>query len=58
MTAALEWGDRIPIGLVYRESQPRPSLDTRDPGLERGVLVQQSIAVTPAQRTSLIGEFM
>lgn len=58
MAAALEWGERIPIGLVYRQSQPRPSLDTRDPGLERGVLVQQSIALTPPQRASFIGEFM
>ena len=58
MSAALEWGERIPIGLVYRQSQPRPSLDTRDPGLERGVLVRQSIAVTPSQRASCIGEFM
>jgi 2-oxoglutarate ferredoxin oxidoreductase subunit beta len=58
MAAALEWGDRIPIGLVYRQATPRPSLDTRDPGLERGVLVRQPIEVPPAQRTSLIAEFM
>ncbi len=58
MNAALEWGDRIPIGLLYRNSNPRPSLDARDPGLERGVLVHQPIGVTDAQRRALIREFM
>jgi 2-oxoglutarate ferredoxin oxidoreductase subunit beta len=58
MTAALEWGEQIPIGLFYRQAQPRPSLDTRDPGLERGVLVRQSTVVSAAQRAACIAEFM
>src|SRR5439155_1239234 len=33
MDAALEWGEKIPIGLFYRERNPRPSLHTQDPGL-------------------------
>ena len=56
--AALQWGDRIPIGLFYRNPDPPPSLDAQDPGLQSGVLVRQSLGVSQAQRQKLIGEFM
>jgi 2-oxoglutarate ferredoxin oxidoreductase subunit beta len=56
--AALQWGDRIPIGLFYRNPDPPSSLDEQDPGLQSGVLVRQSLGVSQAQRQKLIGEFM
>ena len=56
--AAREWGDKIPIGLFYRNPNPRPSLDTQDPGLQSGLLVQQPLGVSQEQRRNLIGEFM
>src|SRR5260370_27557087 len=36
---ALEWGAKIPIGLLYRDPNPRPPLDKQDPGLQAGALV-------------------
>jgi 2-oxoglutarate ferredoxin oxidoreductase subunit beta len=58
MDAALEWGEKIPIGLFYRERNPRPSLHTQDPGLQAGVLVHQPVAVRQEARQKLIAEFM
>jgi 2-oxoglutarate ferredoxin oxidoreductase subunit beta len=56
--AAVEWGEKIPIGLVYRNPNPRPSLDLADPGLESGILVEQRLDVSREQRRRLIEEFM
>lgn len=56
--AALEWGEKIPIGLVYRNPNPRPSLDLSDPGLEAGILVEQRLGISREQRLRLIEEFM
>ena len=36
---AKEWGDRIPIGVIYR--RPRPTLEEAHPVLEDGPLVRQ-----------------
>jgi 2-oxoglutarate ferredoxin oxidoreductase subunit beta len=58
MDAALQWGEKIPIGLFYRNPDPPPSLDAQDPGLQSGVLVHQSLGVSQDQRRTLIGEFM
>jgi 2-oxoglutarate/2-oxoacid ferredoxin oxidoreductase subunit beta len=58
MEKALEWGDRIPIGLLYRNPDPPPSLDAQDPGLQSGVLVHQPLGVSKEQRWKLIEEFM
>jgi hypothetical protein len=58
MDAALEWGEKIPIGLVYRNPNPRPSLDAADPGLQAGVLLHQVLHVSPTKRRQLIEEFM
>jgi 2-oxoglutarate/2-oxoacid ferredoxin oxidoreductase subunit beta len=38
LTTAHEWGDRIPIGVVYREDG-RPPLEEELPGLKKGPLV-------------------
>ena len=58
MARALEWGEKIPIGLFYRNPNPRPPLDAQDPGLESGPLVSQPLGVTKEQRAKLIAEFM
>jgi 2-oxoglutarate ferredoxin oxidoreductase subunit beta len=36
---AKEWGDRIPIGVIYRH--PRPTLEELYPVLQAGPLVRQ-----------------
>ena len=58
MDRALEWGEKIPIGLFYRNPHPPPSLDAQDPGLQSGVLVRQSLGMTREQRRKCIEEFM
>ena len=58
MNAALEWGEKIPIGLFYRNPHPRPSLDVQDPGLQAGALLQQTLQVRATVRRQLIEEFM
>jgi 2-oxoglutarate ferredoxin oxidoreductase subunit beta len=58
MDKAFEWGEKIPIGLFYRNPNPPPSLDAQDPGLQSGVLVRQRLSVGQEQRRKLIEEFM
>jgi 2-oxoglutarate ferredoxin oxidoreductase subunit beta len=58
MDRALEWGEKIPIGLFYRNPNPSPPLDAQDPGLQSGPLVSQPLGVTKEQRAKLIAEFM
>jgi 2-oxoglutarate ferredoxin oxidoreductase subunit beta len=58
MERALEWGAKIPIGLFYRNPNPRPSLDLQDPGLEAGPLVSQPVGLSKEQRRKCIEEFM
>jgi 2-oxoglutarate ferredoxin oxidoreductase subunit beta len=58
MEKALEWGEKIPIGLFYRNPNPPPSLDAQDSGLQSGVLVRQPLGMTKEQRGKCIEEFM
>jgi 2-oxoglutarate ferredoxin oxidoreductase subunit beta len=58
MDKALEWGDKIPIGLLYRNPNPPPSLHEQDPGLQSGVLVRQPLGMSREQRQKCIQEFM
>jgi 2-oxoglutarate/2-oxoacid ferredoxin oxidoreductase subunit beta len=58
MDRALEWGEKIPIGLFYRNPNPPPSLDAQDPGLQSGVLVRQPLGTSAEQRRKCIEEFM
>jgi len=58
MDKAMEWGEKIPIGLLYRNQDPPLSLDAQDPGLQSGVLVQQQLGISKDQRWKLIEEFM
>jgi hypothetical protein len=58
MDRAVEWGDRIPIGLFYKNPSPRASLDRVDPGLESGPLVSRPLGLDREARQKLIAEFM
>ena len=58
MDAALTWGEKIPIGLFYRDGNPRSSLHVQDPGLQAGSLVDQPVVVSKEQRRKLVEEFM
>jgi 2-oxoglutarate ferredoxin oxidoreductase subunit beta len=51
---AQEWGDRIPIGIIYR--QDRPAFEEYFPALKNGPLVRQKIE--PMKVDSLFDEFV
>ncbi len=51
---ALEWGERIPIGLIYREELP--VYEDQLPALRQGPLVTQQI--DPRRAESLFAEFL
>jgi len=51
---AQEWGDRIPIGLIYRKE--RPTFEERLPALKMEVLARRKLDPMPAEK--LLGEFM
>jgi len=53
MTKAQEWGDRIPIGVIYR--QERPVYEEQFPALKKTALVKQDI--NPRQFEALLDEF-
>jgi 2-oxoglutarate ferredoxin oxidoreductase subunit beta len=58
MDRAMEWGEKIPIGLFYRNPNPRPPIDSLDPALQSGPLVSLPYVVSKEQRQKLINEFM
>lgn len=58
MTRALEWGERIPIGLFFQSAHPRPPLDVLDPTLGGDPLARQALGLTEEQRRELVSEFM
>ncbi|MDO8716146.1 MAG: 2-oxoacid:ferredoxin oxidoreductase subunit beta [Dehalococcoidales bacterium] len=51
---AQEWGDRIPIGVIYE--QARPTFEDQLPALKSGPLVKQKTA--PAGVEKLVNEFL
>jgi len=51
---AQEWGNRIPIGLIYRKE--RPTFEERLPALKMEVLARRKLDPMPAEK--LLGEFM
>ncbi len=51
---ALEWGDRIPIGLIYRK--PRPTFEDCFAALKAGPLVKQKLEPQDAEK--LLNEFV
>ncbi|MDM8000267.1 MAG: thiamine pyrophosphate-dependent enzyme [Dehalococcoidia bacterium] len=54
MAKAQEWGERIPIGIIYQ--QERPVFEDQLPVLARGALVRQ--LMEPAKMAALLNEFM
>ncbi|HEY7310051.1 MAG TPA: 2-oxoacid:ferredoxin oxidoreductase subunit beta [Gemmataceae bacterium] len=58
MDKAMEWGEKIPIGLFYRKPNPGPSLDQLDAALQDVPLVNKPRGLTKEQRRELVEEFM
>jgi len=54
MEKALEWGERIPIGVIYR--QEKPAFEDELPVLKRGPLAKQPM--DPMQVGALLDEFV
>ncbi|MCH6553711.1 MAG: hypothetical protein IH793_06085 [Acidobacteria bacterium] len=54
--SAGKWGDRIPLGLFYRDQQP--TYEDSEPAFKRGPLVHQPLGVDPALFQSLLDELM
>jgi 2-oxoglutarate ferredoxin oxidoreductase subunit beta len=53
---SLEWGDRIPIGLFYRDEQP--TYEESEPALRQGPLVGQKLGIEESLFQSLIDELL
>jgi len=53
---SFEWGDRIPIGLFYRDEQP--TYEDSEPAFKRGPLTKQTLAPDPALFETLVEELM
>ncbi|MFH1383149.1 MAG: 2-oxoacid:ferredoxin oxidoreductase subunit beta [Chloroflexota bacterium] len=51
---AQEWGDRIPIGIIYREE--RPTFEEQIPALSKGTLVSRKLE--PKDAEALFDEFI
>ena len=51
---AQEWGDKIPIGVIYREE--KATYEERIPALKRGPLVRREL--NPMQAEKLLSEFL
>jgi 2-oxoglutarate/2-oxoacid ferredoxin oxidoreductase subunit beta len=57
MDKAMEWGQKIPIGLLYRNPNKKPSLDALDPALQDGPLAHKPLGLSREQRRKLVEEF-
>jgi len=53
---SFEWGERIPIGLFYRDAQP--TYEDSEPALRQGPLVRQKLGVDGPLFQSLIEELL
>jgi len=53
---ALEWGDKIPLGIIYEEV--RPTYEEQIPALKTGPLVKQSLTLKLEQYEALKREFI
>src|SRR3954451_5730144 len=54
MDKALEWGAKIPIGLFYKNPNPRPARDALDPARQDRPLAHQRCGLTKEQRRAVI----
>ncbi|MDK1027707.1 MAG: 2-oxoacid:ferredoxin oxidoreductase subunit beta [Anaerolineae bacterium] len=53
---SFEWGDRIPLGLIYQSEQP--TYEDSDPILQRGPLVKQPLGIKQSVLDELLAETM
>ena len=53
---SFEWGDRIPLGLFYKDQQP--TYEDSEPAFQRGPLVRHELGLDEALFNSLVEEFM
>ena len=53
---AYEWGDRIPLGLFYREEQP--TYEESEPAMKEGPLVHQKLGMEKELFDDLMEEFV
>ncbi len=53
---SFEWGDRIPLGLFYRDDQP--TYEDSEPALQKGPLVKQPLGIDKALFDELIEEMI
>ncbi|HET9869139.1 MAG TPA: thiamine pyrophosphate-dependent enzyme, partial [bacterium] len=59
MERAKEWGAQIPIGVLYKNPNPKPSIDAADPALQGTPLARQTkLGLTKEQRAKLIEEYV
>jgi 2-oxoglutarate ferredoxin oxidoreductase subunit beta len=59
MERSKEWGAKIPIGLFYKNPDPKPSIDAADPALQgSGLAKQLKLGLTKEQRKTLIEEYV
>jgi 2-oxoglutarate ferredoxin oxidoreductase subunit beta len=56
MEKSFEWGQRIPIGLFYKDEQP--TYEDSEPVLKHGPLTRQRLSADPAMFRSLVEELM
>ena len=54
LNKALEFGDRIPTGLIYRTDPP--TYEESEPVLQRGPLVRQPMGMSQAVLDGLLAE--
>jgi len=53
---SFEWGDRIPIGVFYRDQQP--TYEDTEPALRSGPLVEQKLSMSKEMFDELMEEFV
>ena len=53
---SFEWGDRIPLGLFYRDEQP--TYEDSEPAYRNGPLARQPLGIEPALFQTLVEELM
>jgi 2-oxoglutarate/2-oxoacid ferredoxin oxidoreductase subunit beta len=53
---SFEWGDRIPIGVFYRDEQP--TYEDKEPALQSGPLVNQKLGLNKEMFDELMEEFI
>ena len=56
MTKSFEWGDRIPLGLFYKDEQP--TYEDSDPALRNGPLVHRKMGMDEGLFRNLVEELM